>query len=95
MAGLSTGELVQVMDEVQASGMPMPACAAAVPMSITKPMAQLAEEIQGDHQEVNKSINMHSPSGSNSSKPLAELPQQNLSLWLHFCNTVVTLVTLL
>jgi hypothetical protein len=30
-------------------GLPMPAFAAAVPMSMKKPMRQLAEEIMGDH----------------------------------------------
>uniref|UniRef100_A0A7S0RYJ8 Uncharacterized protein n=1 Tax=Pyramimonas obovata TaxID=1411642 RepID=A0A7S0RYJ8_9CHLO len=52
LSGLTTGELVQVMDEVRDAGLPMPACAAAVPMSMGKLLTQLTEEIDGDHREV-------------------------------------------
>jgi len=82
ISGLSTGELAQVMDEVQASGMPMPACAAAVPMSITKPMAQLAEEIQGDHQEMLAQMAARDPPSHSPTGESAMLSLLPAALWL-------------
>jgi hypothetical protein len=35
-----------------AAGLPMPAFAAAVPMSMAKPLRQLTEEIMGDHRSM-------------------------------------------
>eukprot|EP00238_Polyblepharides_amylifera_P013465 CAMPEP_0196587704 /NCGR_PEP_ID=MMETSP1081-20130531/58348_1 /TAXON_ID=36882 /ORGANISM="Pyramimonas amylifera, Strain CCMP720" /LENGTH=245 /DNA_ID=CAMNT_0041909963 /DNA_START=49 /DNA_END=786 /DNA_ORIENTATION=- len=55
LSGLSSGEIVQVMDELRQTGLAMPACAAVVPNSLPKPIRQLAAEIQGDHENAQKS----------------------------------------
>jgi len=54
LSGLSSGEVIQLMDEFQGTGLPMPAFAVAVPNAVIKPIKQLAEEIMGDHMELLK-----------------------------------------